>query len=374
MDIIKAVRITPLLMPLKQSYVWAQGVNEHFVVNLVEIEAEGGAIGIGECTTAPNASALKSVLERIGRHFVGRSVFEVNALRTKAFRAEYQAFGANNLRFGNQLLSGLDMACWDLMGKLTGRPAYELFGGAHRDAVGYFYFLQGATIEEIVADAAHAKSIGEPVIYLKIGLGETYDLEVTKRVREAIGSASLRLDANEAWDVATAIRMIRKLEKYDPDFIEQPTPGWSLAALAQVKASVGVPIAADQAVFTLHDVYEVCRAKAADVIVIGPREIGGIQPMVKAAAIAEAAGINICIHSSFTTGITTCAEHHIGRFIPNLDRGNQIMWQLMRDNIIADPTLTPAKGQLALPPRPGLGFELDRPAVEAAAQRFRAFT
>lgn len=373
MDTIKAVRITPLLMPLKQPYVWAQGVTEHFVVNLIEIEAKSGAIGIGECTTAPDAGALKIVLERMTRHFIGRSVFEVNALRTKSFRAEYQAFGANNPRAGNQLLSGIDMACWDLMGKLTGRPAYDLFGGSQRAAVGYFYFLQGKSIDEIVADAAHAVSIGEPVIYLKIGLGEDYDLEATRRVREVIGKASLRLDANEAWDVATAIRMIRKLEKYDPDFIEQPTPSWSLPALAQVKKSVGVAIAADQAVFTLNDVYEVCRMQAADVIVIGPREIGGIQPMVKAAAIAEAAGINVCIHSSFTTGITTCAEYHIGKFIPNLDIGNQIMWQLMRDNLVAAPNLTPKQGKLALPVEPGLGFELDAGAVEAAAKRYAAW-
>ena len=100
---------------------------------------------------------------------------------------------------------------------------------------------------------------------------------------------------------------------------------------------------------------------------------GGIQPMVKAAAIAEAAGINICIHSSFTTGITTCAEYHIGKFIPNLDIGNQIMWQLMQHNIVASPGLTPSKGNLSLAAKPGLGFELDAAAVDAAAKRYKAW-
>jgi muconate cycloisomerase len=211
------------------------------------------------------------------------------------------------------------------------------------------------------------------VIYLKVGLGERYDLEATAAVRSAIGAASLRLDANEAWDVATAVRMIRKLQEFDPDFIEQPTPSGSIAALAQVRASVEVPIAADQAVFTIDDVYEVCRTGAADMVVIGPREIGGLQPMVKAAAIAEGAGLKICIHSSFTTGITTCAEHQIGRFLPNLDHGNQIMWQLLRDNLVARPDLTPERGQLALPAAPGLGAELDLDAVQAAAERFDRF-
>jgi L-alanine-DL-glutamate epimerase-like enolase superfamily enzyme len=139
-----------------------------------------------------------------------------------------------------------------------------------------------------------------------------------------------------------------------------------------VRASVSVLIAADQAVFTLYDVYEVCRTNAADMIVLGPREIGGIQPMVKAAAVAEAAGLQICIHGSFTTGITTCAEHQIGRLLPNLDHGNQIMWQLLRDNLVAQPSLTPERGQLSLPASPGLGIELDADAVAQAADRFAA--
>jgi muconate cycloisomerase len=373
-ELISSVRVTPLLMPLRQPYVWAQGVAEHFVVNLVEVEDGEGRCGIGECTTAPDALALARILRRVGRHLHGRSPFDANAICRSAFQTEFKAWGANNPRFANQLLAGVEMALWDLMGKQTSRPVYDLFGGAYRESVGYFYFLQGSTVDELVDDARHAASIGAPVIYLKVGLGERHDLEATAAVRSVIGDAGLRLDANEAWDVATAIRMIRKLQQYEPDFIEQPTPSGSIAALAQVRASVGVPIAADQAVFTLNDVYEVCRTQAADMIVVGPREIGGIQPMVKAAAIAEAAGLDICIHGSFTTGITTCAEHQIGRFLPNLDHGNQIMWQLLRDNLVSSPSLTPEQGRLALPGLPGLGAELDRDAVREAADRFAQTT
>ena len=105
-------------------------------------------------------------------------------------------------------------------------------------------------------------------------------------------------------------------------------------------------------------------------IAVGPREIGGLRPMMKAAAIAEAAGMKICIHSSMTTGITTCAEHHVARAIPNLDDGNQIMWQLLQDNIITAPDISPVEGRLSLPPAPGLGLDLDRDAVAKAHERF----
>ena len=243
------------------------------------------------------------------------------------------------MRAANSLFSGFDMALWDLQGRRAGLPVHRLFGGAHRDRVGYFHFTQGDTPEELAADAARAAAAGERVFYLKVGRGERLDLEIVRAVRREIGDARLRLDANEAWDPHDAIRMCRRLEPFDIEFVEQPTPSWSIEALAQVKASVGIPIVADQSAFTLHDVYEICRRRAADMICIGPREIGGIRPMLQVAAIAEAAGLRICIHGSFTSGITSCAEHQAALAIPNLDDGNQIMWQLLRDDLVAAPDL-----------------------------------
>lgn len=165
--------------------------------------------------------------------------------------------------------------------------------------------------------------------------------------------------------------MIRALRRFDPEFIEQPTPNHSLEALCQVKAAVDVPIAADQCVLTPADVYEVCRRRAADLIVVGPHETGGLLGLKKAAAIAEAAGINLCMHGVLETGITTCAANQILATIPNLDDGNQIMCQLLEHDVIASPRLVPENGTLGVIDGPGLGFELDREAVKAANDRFR---
>lgn len=371
MTTIADIRIRPLLLPLVQPYHWSQGVRHHFAVNLVEVIASDGTVGVGECTVAPDQAASVAILERLKSWLIGSSPYDVTALIGRAFQAEYLAWGANTQRSANQMFAGIDTALWDLQGRLGGLPIHQLFGGARRSHVGYFHFLQGATAAELANDAAQAIADGERVFYLKVGRGDDIDLQVVEAVRREIGSARLRLDANEAWDPLHAIRMCRKLGRFDIEFLEQPVPGWNIDALAHVRSSVGIPIVADQSAFTLDDVYRICHQRAADMICIGIREIGGIQPLLKAATVAEAAGLSVCIHGSLTSGITTCAEHHAALAIPNLDDGNQIMCQLLSRDIVASPLLRPDEGWLPALTQPGLGCTLNDEAIELAAARYR---
>lgn len=367
---IASVTVTPLRLPLKTPYVWSRGTEHAFDVNLIEITDENGTTGIGETTTAPDAMAQKIVLDKIAAGFIGQSVFDIARLLREAYRAHFLAFGGNMPRYFNQLAFGLETAALDLQGKTLNRPVWDLLGGAVRADVGYFYFLQGETAQALADDAARAVAKGHPVLYLKVGVTEARDMAAIRAIRAVASDTRLRLDANEAWDVATSLRMIDKLRGFDVEYLEQPTPSGSQAALAQVAARSPIAIGADQSVFTLQEVHNACTTFRADMIAVGPREIGGLQATIKAAAVAEAAGLPLCIHSSMTSGITTCAEHHIARAIPNLDDANQIMWQLLRDDIVAAPDLRPVKGTLALPAAPGLGFDLNQDVVRDAAARF----
>ncbi|MEL6288851.1 MAG: mandelate racemase/muconate lactonizing enzyme family protein [Pseudomonadota bacterium] len=364
------VRVTPMRLPLKKPYVWSQGLEDAFTVNLIEIESDDGTIGIGETTTAPDALAQKRIIDRLSRHFIGEPLFDYPRLVARAYKGDFLAFGANMPRLANQIFSGLEMAVLDLQGKLLERPVWDLLGGAVRADVGYFYFLQGDTPQELAEDARSAVADDHPIIYLKVGVGEHHDIEATRLVREAIGDARLRLDANEAWDPALALRMMARLAPYDIEYIEQPTSSRSQHALRHLKERSPIALGADQSVFTVGDVYSACRDGVADMIAVGPREIGGLRAMSVAAGITDAAGLRLCIHSSMTTGITTCAEHHVARTIANLDDGNQIMWQLLEEDIVSTPALSPGAGRLALPAAPGLGVTLDRDRVAKANRRF----
>ncbi len=368
---ITRIRTTPLLVPPKEPYHWSQGVSGGAAVVLIEVETDEGVTGIGESIGSPTVEAVTSVLEAVSRFFIGQPPHDIERLFAQAYQEIFAAID-NTPRFASRVFAGLEMALWDVIGKAAGQPVHRLLGGAAHQEIQYFGFLQGDTAEELAEDARDLVAAGFSVIYMKIGRGEEIDMRNVAAVRQVIGDDHrLRLDANEVWDPLTAIRMIRQLSRFDPEFIEQPTPSHSIEALVQVKEAVDVAIAADQCVFTPAEVYEVCRRKAADMIVLGPHETGGLLPLKKAAAIAEAAGINICLHGIFETGITTCAANQIAATIPNLDDGNQIMCQLLSENVIASPGLTPTRGRLAVSKEVGLGFQLDDEVVGRAAERFR---
>jgi L-alanine-DL-glutamate epimerase-like enolase superfamily enzyme len=369
---ITGIETRPLRIPYKKPFHWAQGVIEAAEVVLVCVHTDEGITGYGESMSSASARAIEAFLQEAGRLCIGESPFQMTALLRAAYQHLFAARGnCSAPRFGALVLAGLDMALWDIAGKATGRAVHELLGGRVRERIQYFGFPQGDTAHEIAADARRWADSGCEVIYVKVGRGDRLDLEIVQQVRAAIGDKRLRLDANEAWDPLTAARMIRALSSFDIEFIEQPTRSDSLAALEQVKASSPIAIAADQLVFTPEDVYTVCRQQAADLIVLGLHETGSIDRFRKAAAIAEAAGLNVCLHGVYETGITTCAMNQVGVTLTNLDDGNQYMNHLLAEDIIERPSLAIDQGQLPALPGPGLGFELDWDAIGRAEEAFR---
>jgi len=369
---ITGIETRPLRIPYKKPFHWAQGVIEAAEVVLVCVRTDEGITGYGESMSSASAPAIEALLQEAGKLCIGRSPFELTALYREAYQHLFAARGnCSAPRFGALVLAGLDMALWDVAGKAAGCAVHELLGGRVRDRIQYFGFPQGDTPEEIARDARKWADSGCEVMYVKIGRGDRLDLQIVEQVRAAIGRKRLRVDANEAWDPITALRMIRSLTPFDVEFVEQPTRSDSIAALRQIKASSPIAIAADQLVFTPEDVYAVCQQGAADLIVLGLHETGSIGRFQKAAAIAEAAGLNVCLHGVYETGVTTCAMNQVGATLLNLDDGNQYMNHLLVEDIIQRPNLAIQQGRLPVLSGLGLGFELDWDAVARAEKAYR---
>ena len=371
---IKDVRLTPLFSEFKTPYVWAMGKNLGQTTILIEVETDAGVVGYGETApTMTSPEAIHALLLTAKTVLLGQPVTQILDLMKQLFT---QSFGHHNAsqshpRLGNIAFAGIELALWDALGKTVGLPVHALLGGKIHDTVSFMGFVQGDSTEEVAEHAYQLAQDGFEVIYLKAGHTNEKDMANVEAVRKAIGNKRLRIDPNEAWDLMEAQVMINKLARFDLEMVEQPVSAISgVPALKALKQSCSVPIAADQSVFTPEEAHTMCASGAVSLLTVGLHETGGILGFRRVAAIAQVFDINVCLHGVWETGITTCASIQAASGVPNMDDGNQIMWQLLQEDIVESPDLTPDAGKIAVMSGPGLGFSLNKDAVARAAEAY----
>ena len=366
--IITGIGARALAVPCVTPYHWRSGRQDGINVTLITVETTLGVKGFGEATLDHPQSVIACV-EAITPHLLGRAAGNVEAI-VRAIMAHGR--WRHTPRFTNAVVAGIESACWDAWGKALGLPASAFFGGPVRDVVDFFGFPQGDSAAELAAAARALTGDGSTVIYIKVGREDLEeDVQVVKEVRAAIGpNARLRVDANGAWDVPTAIDQIDKMAAFNIDWVEQPVDLQNISGLAQVRRSVKPKIAADQAVYSIGDLRAVLESEAADVIVLGHHESGGLWRLRQMAQIAEAHGVPLNRHGTLETSISTYAALQVLACIPNLTSGNQIMHQLLTTDL-TEPPLALAAGKASIPEAPGLGFTLSTAAVDECARRFK---
>jgi L-alanine-DL-glutamate epimerase-like enolase superfamily enzyme len=365
---VTAVRTRILSVPYARPDQWSAGTSEGITSVLVEVETDEGITGLGEANGDRSAEAVAAAIRAMTPLVVGRDAFAIEATLGAIFRRGKW----HNVRpFANQAVAGLEIALWDAVGKACGQPICNLMGGRFRDEVDYFWYLQLERDAPMLDEAAEAISNGYSVLYLKGGIADGDDLRRVAALREHVGDeVKIRLDPNEAWSPGHAVRMIRALAPFDLDFIEQPVNSRDLDGLRRVRLASPIPIAANQAAFTHFDVLEVIKRDAADLIVTGPYQAGGLLPFKKIAAIAETAGLPINRHAVGELGIGTVAGLHVMATLPNLTDGNQTHHQLLAEDILTKPFVF-EHGKLRVPSGPGLGVELDSDQVDRYARHYQ---
>lgn len=328
---------------------------------LVFVDTEDGLTGVGEANGDRCAAAVAAAISSMAPLIIGRTPFEIEAITAAIFR---RGKWHNARPFANQAVAGIETALWDLVGKICDQPLVNLFGGPVRDAVDFFFYLQQGSTEQMADEAAQAVAQGYQVIYAKVGVDDDADVATVRAIREAVGPGpKIRVDANEAWSAGSAVAMISRLAPFGIDFVEQPVGSRDLDGLARVRAASPVPIAANQAAFTHFDVLEVIKRQAADLIVTGPHQVGGLLQLKKVAAMAETAGLPINRHAVGELGVGALAGLQAIASFPNLTDGNQTHHQLLSDDVLAEP-LTFSGGKLSLPSGPGIGVTLDEDKVD----------
>lgn len=227
------------------------------------------------------------------------------------------------------------------------------------------YYLFRDNFDVMVKESKEAIERGFRLLKFKVGIYDYKDdIETVKVLREALGpDVLLFCDANHAWSIGTAIKVIKKMEDYDVFAVEQPTAREDLEGQKYIRDSVNIPISINEGVYTIEDAYNIISHGCADIIATDTHRPGGILEAKKLGGIAEAAKISVIRHSGGELGITTAAYLHFFASTPNFIYPNDSYYYHFEDYLIKKPF--EFKGSyFRVPEKPGLGIELNHDKLE----------
>lgn len=364
------VTATPVAVPFREDELWAFGGRRGLTSVLVEVATDEGVVGLGEAGAYPSTDIVLAVMRSLEALVVGE-----NPLHIERIVKKMDVVGTwHHVRATSPGLAAVEMACWDILGKVCGQPLVNLFGGPVRECVPFFYYLSQNSTEEMATDARKAVEQGFSTLYLKVGSDDpSVDIARVEAVRDGAGpDAAIRVDANEAWSPSAAIRIVREMERFDLEFVEQPVSARNLQEMAYVRGRINPPLLANEASWTRYDQFEVIRHSAADVICVDNQMDGGLLNMKRSAGLCEAAGLPVLKHSLGELGVAVYAATHVIASTPNFIHANQSYASLLSDDIIeGTDTLPYENGELAVPGAPGIGVDLDRDKVGQYAELYQ---
>ena len=319
---IVSVRAEPISGRVRPDFAIISSLGQHLAGQyvLVRVADDAGRVGLGEASVTAvwsgetQAGTIALIDELLGPLLVGADPFDLEWVCRRMDRAAH----ANNFA-----KSALESALLDLQGQTLGVPVYRLLGGRAATTDGIrLKFVVGAVEPDVAAQRAKRMvDAGWKAIKVKVGRHEhpRADAERLRAVREAIGpDLFLSVDANGGYTVEQAVWAAAQFEKLDVALFEQPTRRGDHAAMAEVRRRSGIPIMADESVFTPQDVLDVIRAGAADVLSLYPGKHGGVRATQALARLAEAAGVPCTIGSNLEREVATAAMAHVTVCTPNI--------------------------------------------------------
>lgn len=335
---------------------------------IVFVGTDEGITGIGEAATdigffGEPLEEVQIAIERyLGPKLIGKDPFD-----------REEILNALDFRGNTCARSGIDLALHDLLGKALGIPVHDLMGGCCRDKVLVAIEIAGGPPDGMARLCADYAEQGVRAFKPKVGGYPDDDAFRLKAIREAVGyGISIRADANQGYTPKEAIRLCRLAEKYDVglELLEQPVPAWDLEGMALVRNSVDTLIEADESAYSIHDVMNIIRQGAADVINIKVAKAGGLYNAKKIAALAESAGLGCVLGTAFGLGIKVAAKLHLAASTRNIMDAVEFTEIMLHDNLAASPfdrqLMPPLKdGYLSVPTGPGLGVQLDEAKVQS---------
>ena len=341
-------------VPLREPLKWTGGIRESASGLIVEIRTDEGLVGLGEAP-GPTLPVIQTIIDReFAQFLVGE-----DALRIEWLVHRLEEYSRNWSGIAAYAIAGIEMALLDLKGKAFGVSVAELLGGYCREAVPVIGYLFIDDPEANAAKAADFVAAGHTELKLKVGRDLSHDFDTLAAIRDRVGSeVKIRIDANMNWSVPAAVKWIRALEQFDLQYVEQPVPDFDLQGMAQVRRSVSVPIAADEACTSVRSALELIKAEACDVFVVYPSEAGGLTRACEIATLAAAAGKWCVIGSWAELGVATTANAHVVASSPHFPFASDTHYPLQLNDVLTR-VVEIEDGKIEVSHDPGLGIALD---------------
>lgn len=400
---IKDIHITPIAT-VDPPLLNAAGLHAPYALRTVlEIVTEDNISGISEI---PGTKDIDAALEDSKKLLIGQDVFQLNQIRQMLV----QAFGKDSSadrglapwdqRKLVHIFSAVEVACLDIIGKVTNKPVVDLLGGKMRDRVPFaaylFYKYAGAggelgfeqdpnasgwdaarqksalNPEEIVAQAqAMCREFGFQSIKLKGGVfPPRQEVDAIFALREAFGpNVPLRIDPNALWQVETAIQYGREMEPV-LEYLEDPVRGQENMAL--VRKALKTPLATNMCTTSFEEIPRSIALGSEDIILSDHHFWGGLRASMTLAGICETFGRGLSMHSNSHLGISLAAMVHLGGALPDMTYALDTHYPWQSDEIIIGGRLKFEEGAVLVPTEPGLGVELDRVALAKLHENYKA--
>ena len=370
---IRAVRATPVNIPLDRPYYWSTGIYPGTSKTIIEVETDEGLTGLGE---SPSWDCAETIANQLGPRLMDRDPLDFagcEELCVPETRVVQNTDDASILKS----YGGIEMALWDLRGKIWNQPLYKMLGGAVRTKIPfteYFAFrpASGSATEETTPKAVAAycarmrEEYGATYFEGKLTLGDPeLEIAAVREIRGAIGpDAMLRLDANMAWSLSSARHILRSIEPYNVRNYEDPVATFD--EMAKLRQHSPIP-------FSTHtpDLRSAVRLGVPDTFVLNLAVLGGIARTLKFIAACEAMGVGFWCYSG-DSGVASSAYLHVVAATHWIHEPSQSLFRWQCDDVIEEGPFKPRNNFLEVPQGPGLGITLSRTGLRRCHERFRS--
>ena len=355
---IAKVDIFGICLPLKKPFIVSYDRYEDMPTILVRIELANGVIGWGEAVpdqhvTGETWNSVLQILEHeLAPLLIGLSPFQIELIHHKM----------NKKILGNpSAKAAIDCALYDLMGKVTNQPVYQLIGGKAHEFLTVPQIISIKSPAEMAEDARRIVLEGFNNIKIKVGTDTQTDIERIRAVRNAIPKeVKLRVDANQGWDRISTLTVIEQTKDCQVDWYEQPVLAEDILSLQEVRRVSHAKIMIDEGIHNTSDLLRVIQNRSADMVNIKLMKAGGIYPALAIASVAEAAGMPCQVGSMVESAIGTMAGAHLS-ISRSIIKSNELVGPLMISQDIG--TVLYDKDRLRFPDLPGLGAQVDEALV-----------